>query len=158
MTSKLHFQINFYTCSESSKSGLYKTSTIGWFTSMLRIIQRWIIQNFHHWMIYKRVLRIIQKWIIQNIHHWMIYKHVQNHPKVDHAKIPILVDLETHSLPSKIGSYKSSKCGWFHLLFQFYNRKQQLYIIQIWMIYHIINKSSTFGWFVDHKSSLPVLV
>ena len=68
MTLKLHFQINFYTiiqkwikkqhpplddlqaCSESSKSGLYKTSTFGWFASMLRIIQKWIVQNIQFWM------------------------------------------------------------------------------------------------------------
>ena len=59
--------------SESSKSGLYKTFTFGWFASMLRIIQKWIIQNFHL---------------------WMICKHAQNHPKVDYTKFPPLDDLQ----------------------------------------------------------------
>ena len=54
-------------CSESSKSGLYKRSNFG------RCI-------------------IIQKWIVQNFHLWMIYKHAQNHPKVDCTKDPILED------------------------------------------------------------------
>ena len=54
-------------CSESSKSGLYKRSNFG------RCI-------------------IIQKWIVQNFHLWMIYKDAQNHPKVDCTKDPILED------------------------------------------------------------------
>ena len=43
------------THSDSSKNELYKTSTFGWFTSMFRIIQIWIIQ-IHFRMAY----RIIQ--------------------------------------------------------------------------------------------------
>ena len=35
------------TCSESSKSGLYRTSIFGWYTSMLRIIQKWISYTKH---------------------------------------------------------------------------------------------------------------
>ena len=49
-------------CSESSKSGLYKTFTFGWFTSMLRIIQKWITQTS----------TFIQNWIIQIIQIRMI--------------------------------------------------------------------------------------
>ena len=136
--------------------------------SMLRIIQKWIVQNVHLWMISKHAQNhpkvdytkhpisddletrslssksglykrsnfgrcvIIQKWIIQNLHLWMICKHAQNHPKVDCTKLPPLDDLqacsessksglyktsnfsddlETRSLSSKIGSYKSSKFG-----------------------------------------------
>ena len=36
----------------------------------------------------------------------MTYKHAQNHPKVDYTKLPISDDLVTHSLSSKIGSFK----------------------------------------------------
>jgi len=57
------------------------------------------------------MLRIIQKWTVQNFYLWMIYKHAQNHPKVDYTEHPILDDLETRSLSSKIGSYKSFKFG-----------------------------------------------
>ena len=50
---------------------------------------------------------------------WMIYKHAQNHPKLNHTN---------------------------HLDFIHFSvlcRQQQTYIIQICMIYHIIDKSST---------------
>ena len=53
----------------------------------------------------------VQKWIVQKFHLWMIYKHAQNHPKVDYTKHPISDDLETCSLSSKSGLYKSSKFG-----------------------------------------------
>ena len=70
---------------------------------------------------------IIQKWIVQNFHIWMIYKHAQNHPKVDYTKHPILEDanhpevdytkhpisddLKTCSLSSTIGMCQLSKFG-----------------------------------------------
>ena len=131
------------TCSLSSKSGLYKSSKFG----RCIIIQKWIVQKFHLWMIYKHAQNhpkvdytkhpisddletcllssksglykrsnfgrciIIQKWIVQKFHLWMIYKHAQNHPKVDYTKHPISDDLETCSLSSKSGLYKSSKFG-----------------------------------------------
>ena len=85
-----------------------------------------IIPNIQIWMI-TSMLRIIQKWVIQNIQFQMIYKHAQNHPKVDHTNHPNLDDF---------------------IHFSVLYRQQQTYIIQIWMIYHIIDKSSTFGWFV----------
>ena len=92
-------------CSESSKSGLYKTSTFVWFASMFRIIQKWIVQNIQFWMTslsskigsYKtsnfgRCI-IILKWIIQNFHLWRTHKHAQNHSKVDCKKHPNLDDI-----------------------------------------------------------------
>ena len=72
-------------CSESIKSGLYKTSNLGWLASILRIIQKWInkMSNFGRCIIIQKwiiqtsktynfgwlasMLRIIQKWIVQNI-------------------------------------------------------------------------------------------
>ena len=131
------------TRSLSSKSGLYKRSNFG----RCMIIQKWIIQNFHLWMIYKHAQNhpkvdytkhpisddletcslssksrlykrsnfgrciIIQKWIIQNFHLWMIYNHAQNHPKVDYTKLPSLDDLQACSESSKSGLYKTSNFG-----------------------------------------------
>ena len=42
---------NLQACSESSKSGSYKSSNFGWSKSMLRIFQKWIIQNIQFRMI-----------------------------------------------------------------------------------------------------------
>ena len=70
-------------------------------------------------------------------------EHAQNHPKVDYTEHPILDDLETRSLSSKIGSYISSKFGWFHPLFS-PNLDDIWQIIHIWMIC-VDHKSSIFG-------------
>ena len=48
------------------------------------------------------MLRIIQKWIIPNFHLWMIYKHAQDHPKVDYTKLPHWDDLQACSESSKV--------------------------------------------------------
>ena len=72
------------THSLSSKTGSYKTTNFG------RCI-------------------IIQKWIIQNFHLYMICKHAQNHPKVDYTKLLPLDDLQARSESSKNGLYKTSK-------------------------------------------------
>jgi len=118
-------------CSGSSKSGLYKTFTLGRFTSMLRIIQKWIIQNFHLWMICRHAqnhpkvdctkhpilndFTFIQNWTIQNIQ----FRKMHNHPKVDHTKLPLLDDLQAHTESSKSGLYKTSNFGWLRNMFTF---------------------------------------
>ena len=56
----------------SSKSGLYKTSNFRWFTSMLRIIQKWIIQIIQIWMISSTFQFYIGNRHSYIIHIWMI--------------------------------------------------------------------------------------
>ena len=70
-------------CSESSKSGSYKSSNFGWFTSMLRIIQKWIIQIIQ----FRMISSTFQFYIGNNRHisskfGWYITSLI-NHPHLD---------------------------------------------------------------------------
>ena len=77
---------------------------------------------------------------------------LRKHPKVDYTKHPISDDLETRSLHPKLDHTNHPNLDDF-IHFSVLFRQQQTYIIQIWMIYNIIDKSSTCGrflWITNH--------
>ena len=61
-------------CSESSKSGLYKTSKFEWLRNMFAFIQNWIIPNIQIWMISST----FQLYVGNNRHHDLTHLHLSH--------------------------------------------------------------------------------